>query len=397
MATTAFASGDPRTQKIWSTLLFKDALDDMVLTSLMSAGGDNVLVVDKKLIAKPGNTIVTELRKRLTGAGKGDNGSIQGNEQALQVLNQSTVIHERSTGVVSEGELSDKYTATDIRQDGRAALSEWLSDRLEYDVIQALAGLYNESGISTVNEVAPTTNRIWRGGQTAAGALAADSSMTLTDAEIGNGGAGDDLNYLFGTKVVNKIVEYAEYYKIPRVRIRNPKSNQLVGDYWVYVGHPFQFADMRNETGETGWARLVAQAHERRNEHPLFTGAIGMWNGVVLLSSNKIPIRTGAGGTTEAEGFTLAAGVTTDALPSGVTAARGLFLGRQAGILAWGRTPRWYEYYTDASSGKTGRKPGIGTDMLYGVKKTKFNDHGETTSTQDDFSVICIDTAVTGL
>jgi len=396
MAGTAFGTNDPLTIKKWSHRTFKDMLDDISFTPMMGSEEGAVIQIDKELTKGKGDTITMRMRARLTGAGIGDDGKIQGNEEPQRARSLPVVIHERGHGVVSEGKMSEKRTATTIREDGRAGLGEWGADRIEYDIIQALCGLYNEPGIQTVNVSAPTPNRILYLGQSAAGTLTTDAT---TDATLGDGGGDDPLNYLFGTKVITEAVAYAKSYKFPKATIRNPKNHQLVGKYYIIVAHPLSFKAMRAETGETGWSRIAAQALERSDKHPIFEGALGMWDGAILIESNKMPRRVGAGGTFPAEGFLLNAGldVTTDPAAPDVTIGRALLLGGKAGVFAWGQLPGWYEYYDDCSSGTHGRHPGVATDMIYGVRKTRFNDHGLTTSTQEDYATLCIDHCINPL
>ncbi len=392
MAGTAFTQADPRTILKWSKKLFIDMLNDMTLTNLLGSTNDSAIVVDSDLTRGKGTQVTMEMYKKLEETGGGDDDRIDGNEERLFVLNMPVQIHERSKGVVSEGQMSAKRTSTKVRRDGRRAIRGWGAEKLEFDLVQAISGLYNESGISTVNEAEPTTNRIWYGGQTVGGAV-----TSVAD----DGAIADATNYLFGTKVINRMAEFMDEYQFGMVEVRNVNKRdqrgfgRLIGKYWVCVAHPRQIAALRNETGEHGWTTIVKDAHDRGAMNPIFSGAVGVFNGVIIYRSNMVAVRTGAGGTTPAEGFLLNAGrtATTDELTSGVTVARALFLGAQAGMLAWGQTPSWYEYWSDID----GRIPGIASDMIYGAKKTIFNDHGQTSSTEEDYAVLCADTAITPL
>jgi N4-gp56 family major capsid protein len=125
--------------------------------------------------------------------------------------------------------------------------------------------------------------------------------------------------------------------------------------------------DLRVSTGASGWLEIqksAAQAEGRDN--PIFKGALGMLNNVIL-HSHKSVIRFsdyGAGGN--------------------VAAARNLFLGRQAMVVAYG-TPggqrfMWQEEMTDY-----GNEPTFVAGLIVGMKKTRFNSR--------DFGVIAADTA----
>jgi hypothetical protein len=101
-----------------------------------------------------------------------------------------------------------------------------------------------------------------------------------------------------------------------------------------------------------------------------------MWDGVIVHEYDKMQLRTGAGGSTASELFE-----TGDACVSGVTVARGLFCGAQAGILAYGRKIGWKEKMFEFES-----QFGVEVSSIYGFSKAKFN--------SQDFAVISCDTCV---
>ena len=114
-----------------------------------------------------------------------------------------------------------------------------------------------------------------------------------------------------------------------------------------------------------------------------------MWNGCLVIPYDRLPYRTGAGGATLAEGFALNAGytATTDAVANTVTVARGCLLGAQALSFGWAMLPGWWEDYVDCNNAK------IKTEMMYGVMRTQFNQHGTTTAMAEE-AIINFDTCI---
>ena len=110
---------------------------------------------------------------------------------------------------------------------------------------------------------------------------------------------------------------------------------------------------------------------------------------MLVFEYDRIPTRTGAGGTTLAEGFLLNAGrtATTDPAASGRTVARALFLGAQAMAFGWAMKPSWSEDVVDND------RPKIKVNMLYGTKGSIFNAHGTETPGSDE-SRFVLDTEV---
>ena len=407
---TSFASGDPRTQTIWSKKVFVYAMQNMALTPLMGKGKNSLIQVEQKLEKEPGDTIVFKSKSPMSGAGQGDGGNTTGNEEALKRRNMSLVVHERAHSFVSDGPISEQRTDTNIREEGKDDLGDWYTEAFENDLITAAAGLYNENSsgaaIETINESYPTKGRIYYGGQNAAGTLGnsgvtfgtaadptADGDALLTaDATL--------LNHVMGTLHLSAIRRRA-IAAVPRFRpviVRdlskiNPDDTRkgvqgpMVGKFHLVLLHPYQIKSIKAETGATGWAQLTGAAQVRGNLNPIFSGASFIWDSCIVWEYDRIPIRTGAGSNTLAEGFLLngTRTLTTDICANERTVCRGLFLGAQAMAFGWAQRLKWHEDMIDA------RKPKVVVDCIYGVKRANFNAHGTTTPGSDE-AIYCMDT-----
>jgi len=385
---TQFGANDPRTQAKWSRKMFEYAIQELWLTQHGFIGtGPNSIIqqlteLDGKRVA--GSKVTVEMEVPLQGAGQGDDGDTTGKEEALTVLNQTVEIHERAHSVVSAGKMSEKRTSTDIREAGKRQLGIWQAQKLENDLMAALYGLYNESGISVVNESAPSSARIYFGGQTAAGAV---SDALTSDATLS---AATTANYLCGLQLLDVMKRKAKLCtpKIVPLRVKGyPKP------IYVVLLHEYQIKAIQLQTGTNSYQTLMAQAQRRGEDNPLFAGAEFLWNGMLVYDYERAPMRTGAGGVTPAEGFVLHSGktYTTDPVADGISVARGLLLGRQAGMLVWGQKPGWYEDKKDA------RLPKIVIDELLATAKTKFNEYTQPSggnTAQQDFGVYAFDTQV---
>jgi len=397
---TSFATGDPRTQTIWSKKVFKYALQNMALTAMIGDSKGSLIQTENRLKDTPGDTIIFESRDPMSGSGQGDDGNTTGNEERLKRRNMSLSVHERAHSYVSAGKISEQRTATKIREDGKEDLGEWFGEALEDDLITCACGLYNEnsssSAIQTINEAYPSTNRIYYGGQSLVGAL---GTAYTTDALLT---AGTQSSNYMGTLVLEKVRRKAlaaspkfRKVKIHDVSKMNPDDPRggihgpLVGKYLMALLNPLQIKSIKAESGAIGWKAMVAEADKRGNLNPLFSGASFLWDGILVWEYDRIPTRTGAGGTTLAEGFSLNAGrtATDDACASGDIVARAILMGAQAICLGWAQTLRWYEDVIDA------RKPKVVVDALYGVKRTQFNAHGTETAGETE-AIYCIDTEV---
>lgn len=393
---TQLLNANALTQEHWPQTMFEFMLENMQLSKFMGQDSGNIIQLNKDLSKKAGDKVTFELDMPLSNAGIGDDGTLEGNEESMSFYNFPVTIHERGNAVKSAGKMTDKRTAIDIRKKAVYALSRWAAEQLDNDCLYALSGLGNQntyvgegtSSIETVNEKAPSTNRIFYGGQTTAGVL----SSVDSDSEIGDDAADDYANYLFGTLVISLIKRKAQL-AYPKFRPIN------VGGKWYYVMfiHPLQTKAIRAETGAAGWAQIQRNANVRGINNPLFTregagrermfdGAIGVWDDVILYEYERIQTRVGG------EVFDSGDTVNADYITSGTCRiCRALLCGAQAGVVAWGQPWKRYEKNFDYY-----RKPGTATDGLYGVSKTQFRDPGANQSTntaQDDFAVFAVDTA----
>lgn len=400
---TSFASGDPRTQTIWSKKVFVFAMQNMALTPLMGKDKNSLIQVEQRLLKEVGETIIFKSKSPMSGAGQGDGGNTTGNEEALKRRNMSLTVHERAHSFVSDGPISEQRTDTNVREDGKEDLGDWYTEAFENDLITAAAGLYNENSsganIETINESYPTSDRIYYGGQTAAGALGNSGATYATDALLT---AGTQASNLMGTLLLSAIRRRA-IAAVPRFRpviIRdlskiNPDDTRkgvqgpMVGKFHLVLLHPYQIKAIKAETSATGWTQMTSAAQVRGNLNPIFSGASFLWDSMIVWEYDRIPLRTGANGTTLAEGFLLNAGrtATTDACANGRSVARGLFLGAQALAFGWAQRLKWHEDMIDA------RKPKVVVDCIYGVKRTIFNAHGTSTPGSDE-AIYCIDSEV---
>ncbi len=405
---TSYAFTDPRAQTVWSLAVFAYGLQNMFFTGMMGKDRNSLIHVNTDLLTKKGGTIITQSRQPLDNVGVGDDGDTRGNEGQIRRRNMSTEVHGRANSTVSAGDVSEQLTASEFREDSRVDLGEWLSEAMEDDISTSAAGLYNvnssSNDIQTINESYPTSDRIHYGGQNAAGTLATAGGVVGasfgTDALLS---ADTSANNRFGTSIM-ELIKRKMIAATPRFRpvivrdvskmnpddVRSGKfSGPVLAKIFIVLVDPLQIKDIRAETGDNSWKVMQQQANIRGNLNPIFTGAEFYHDGMLVFSYDRIHRRTGAGGTSLAEGFLLNAGrtVTTDAVASDRTVARSLFMGAQAIHFGWAKKPSWSEDFVDND------KPKIKVATIYGVKRIIYNAHGTSSPTSDE-SIFVLDTEV---
>lgn len=355
---TTIPFGDAKAQKKWSGSLFIDSTKKSYWNRKFVGESDNDVIQRlTDLETDAGDTIDYDLSVQLRQKPTTGDNRLEGKEESLKFYSDQVMIDQLRHGVSAGGRMSRKRTAHNIRRIAKDRLSDYWSkymDELHFIYVSGARGI-NEDFTEDVAYVghagnpiqAPDASHLSYGGD-------ATSKATI------------DAN----DKMSKATIEKAEV-KARMMRSRDPSTANMLpvmlnGEpHYVCVMSPFQEHDLRT-ADTTGWIDIqkAAAASEGRN-NPIFKGGLGMIKNVVLHSHESV-IRFsdyGAG----------------NALP----AARALFLGRQAGVIAFGSSGGlrfdWKEVEADYEN-----EPKVASGTILGIKKTRFNNK--------DFGVQTIDT-----
>jgi len=385
----------------WGAKTFKEAFEKNPLTRFMGKESDAIIQVKMDLAKVQGDKVTFGIRNLLTGNGQTDDGTYEGNEEGMNFDSFTLEIHEHGHSVQLAGNMTEKSAAMNLRTEAKDALAEWKARIGARGIIDSLSGLQahafsgqvlgasalltDASGtnvIQTVQQVAPTRSatakRYFCGGQTTGGVVsrvANPSEVTAAD------------NCLMGTKVIEQIKRMAKLEVASDGSHITPIRPIRIGGDEVYVllVDPLQTKSLR---ADSDWKAAMQNAYIRGKDNPFFSGALAYWDGVAIFETQMLHRRTGAGGTTGAEYFDS----TTEALASGVTMVRSLFLGAQSACLAYGKMPVWTEGHLDWQRTRWG----FHTNWIYGMKKVARYSTGASPSLTSDseFGCIIVDTAV---
>jgi len=363
MADTGFRSDSDQTVKIWSALLYKEALKTIYFGKFVRSDDLSIIQTKDDLTKEAGDQIGFDLRTRLSGGGRTDDQDLEGYEEALTFYGWSVLLHLRANAVKAKGKMSMRRTKHNIMTNAKNALGDWMAEMIDTDTVLALSGLANSAIVddddAIIAAVNPSTNRIWFGGQTTGGVLEAVTTDLLVNDAAAN---------LFGTLVISAVKRKAE--------LATPKIRPVMVDgqkHYVMFIHPYQAKALKNEAA---WKAAQQYANVRGNKNPIFSGALGVWDGVVVHEYERIETRLGTTASGDAASYFLS----TDECANGIYVARALFCGAQAGVHAYGQKPGWYP-----KDFQYNRVPGVATDVIYNAGKTRFN--------SEDFGIICVDTA----
>jgi hypothetical protein len=421
---TGYNINDPRTQKVWSKKFFKFMLENMVLSNYMGTDMNSPISKITDLTAKKGGSVVFEMEAPLLGNGIGDNGrfiAVDGsntfNTESMKDYNFTVFIHERGNAVQAAGKITNQYTSTDVKTSGLRRLGVWMAEALEDDLIAAGSGVGNvlqdgtaRTGIETVNGSNPTQNRYFAIGEHVTTGVIQYCTIDGTASSLITGVANLPLNSFtadaqgvdtrFGTHVIEFLKRKARQvilgsYGGTTLKVPKLSPCKIDGkDAYCLVISRLQEKSLK---ADLRWNESQQMANVRGEKNPLFSGAIGIWDGVIIKVSERIQSRLGAGGVTVTEYFNDFDAATVDFVTDTVLVDRGLFLGANGIVVAYGQMPA-----KSSSKEDIGRIDAVCVDSIYGTAKVQFKYWDTTNWTTgagdndltEDYGVISFDTVV---
>ncbi len=323
--------------KYWAKLTWKAGREAMFFDKFTGRDAFSCVHIKEELSKGSGDSINIPLLMQLNGPGVTGDAWLEGNEEALVYRSMDVHLQRIRNAVRLTGKFDEHKTQINMRQDAKASLAEWLADYTDTGIFSVLTGVYPSNVTPSAYPfpvVAPSDDRIvYGGGQTA------EADITPADK--------------FTADLIGVCKRKAVMDKTKRMRPLKDKGREL----FIMVIDPFQARDLREDAK---WLRAQELANVRGESNPIFSGALGLYDGVIVHESTRIP-RTATG-------------------KSDAYVAHGLFLGAQACVLVEGEAPEWQEDTFDY-----GNKWGVSFGRMFGLEKAQFKFDG---SNLTDFGVI---------
>lgn len=306
----------------WSKELFTEAKNDTYFSRFFG-GSSSAIQVLNDLKAAKGKDITVGLKMKISGSGVTGDNTLAGNEVPIDTYTQTVTLDQLRQGVISKGKMHNKKVLIDFRKEALDSLKIWFAETMEQDMIDTLSGATSTAGVATYAFGTDCTYAVWN-----------DAGTIKTTTPAGSLATADILT----PKTIS--------FMAARAKLIDPKMRPIrVGgkDYYVLIVHPETARELKND--ET-WQNAQQYAMPRGGDNPLFTGALGMWDGVVVHEHDGIQKMT----------------------VNSVNANRNLFLGAQAGLVAFGGDHSWHEETVDR-----GNKLSVSASIIYEMAKSKFN------------------------
>lgn len=361
---TTFEANNPLAVKVWSKSLAVESIRRMYFGKFTGTGDDNLVQVKEDLKKAAGDQITSGLRFQLEGDGILGDATLEGNEEAQRFGDDSIRIDQLRHAVRLKGQMTEQRVPYNLRQDARDALADWGARRMDRILANHLTGYTPANatpvftGANTI--LAPSANRIIRpNGKTT------DQSLV----------AGDefDLRLLDLAKLQARRSRLTPNSTSPNSMPIRPL--RIGGkDYYVAFLADDQVHDLRNSQWWTE-IQLAAMQGGDITDNPIFSGALGIYNGIILHEWSEMP--NGVHSTTGAP------------VPN---TRRAVLAGAQAVSMAFGGNSsetrwKWREEVFDYDN-----QFGVGVASIFGLKKNRFIPTDRSTTEGEDFGTVVIST-----
>ncbi|MBU0471744.1 MAG: N4-gp56 family major capsid protein, partial [Nanoarchaeota archaeon] len=273
--------------QLWEKELYKNVMDNLFFMNknLMGTSSESVIKVKEDLMKSKGDTLTMGISYKLSGSGVNGDGTLEGNEEAINSYAQTVSIDQKRNAVRTIGKLDLQKACYDIRADAKNKLSIWLQEFLEMQIFLKAGGITTTT-LTDVSGAVYSADATWSNSADiipGADEVAGKGSRYLC-AKVGGGGLGA----IATTDIM--ITDLITKAKI-KAQLANPKIRPIkingVNHYVLFL-HPWQVADLKLNASSK-WYAAQKEAQVRSGQNPIFTGALGIWDNVILHEHEYVP------------------------------------------------------------------------------------------------------------
>lgn len=335
--------------KAWAKATWDFGKKESYFSKFMGHGRDSIIQVHEDLSRGKGTSVEVSLLMPLNGAGIVEDNQLENYEEEMKYRSCVVNLSRIRNAVRLKGRFEEQKTQEHMRSDMRKVLSAWLARYIDLSIFSVLTGVYppfyddNAQTPLPYSVDTPSDNRrLYAKGKNNINSLVANDYFTAD---------------IIGA--ARRMAQADELTGLQPIRIDGRET-------YVMVIDPYQARDLRKDTK---WLEAQKHANIRGEKNPIFSGALGIYEGVVVHECSRVPRTEQVGNSVE----------------NPIMVGHALFLGAQACIFAEGEAPRWREETFDY-----GNQYGVSIDRMFGLKRATFKYDG---THKTDFGVINVMTA----
>lgn len=309
-------------KQLWRKELFTDVRDLLYIDRFIGTSEQSMIQEFTDLRKEKGSRINFGLAMKLSGNGITGDNTLEGNEEAMQDYATYVTIDQIRHAVLLTGKMDEKKNAYDMRVSAKNRLASWIAEYVERDMFFKLCGDITTTRHDFANDTsaAAATRSVFAGGQSAV--------ANITTA------------MKFDTKCIDAAKQKAE---VASPKIRPIKVNGK--SMFVMFIHPYDATNLRQDPV---WNQAQRDANVRGEENPIFSGAMGVYNNVVIHVHDYVYRYNDGSGS--------------------AYVSRNILCGQQAGVIAWGMNVDWVEKSFDYEN-----QQGFACGAIFGTSKPIFN------------------------
>lgn len=251
-STTELAYAIP---EIWSKDLIFEATRQTFWHKFYGPQGSRKPIIRKDDLMKvPGDRVNIQTCAQLTGDGvTSESGVLKGNEELLSIGQLYITLGERRHAVAYTKRAKQRINF-EVRETAKNVLANWLAEKMDADMFSVATNGF--------------TNTLYGGNATSVGDLGTDDTLSCA--------------------VLDRIkVEMLMQRALPvNVMNESGKESDIAKlNYYILVVHPY---DAHNLKQDETWREAQQYANIRGEKNPLFTGALGVYNGIIVYENEGV-------------------------------------------------------------------------------------------------------------
>ena len=357
--------------ELWQKELYQDVMDDNYFSKFMGEGTNSIVQIKSQLKKSKGDTVTLPLTAKLSGNGITGDSELEGNEEAISAYSEAVTIDQIRNAVRLTGKLDEQKNVYDMRMDAKDKLGVWAKEFIERQIFLKLGSVTNTS-LTDVNGTVVGTRAAWS--NTPDYVPDADTAAGYGDRYLGADYASGATSLASTDLITPELIMRAK----TKARLASPmvKPLRIEGkEYYVMFIHPWQAYDLKNNAT---YAQAQREAQVRGNSNPIFTGALGIWDGVVIHEHEYVPFLDVSVAGNSFRGSATGTNFAVDT-------CRAILCGQQAAAFVQTQD----SFMMNEKTFDYGNKVGYATALIGGIQKVQFN--------SKDYGVVALDTAATSL
>lgn len=361
MAKTEFGVNHSLSNKLWSKQLATEAIRKTYIGKFIGSGKDSLIMEKVDLRKQAGDKITCGLVIQLGGDGIQGDATLEGNEESMVYFNDSLFVDQLRHAVRVNGRMTEKRVPYSMRENARDLLADWWAVRMDVSFANHIAGNVAQTDTKYTGNnavVAASTNRIFR-----PNSVANDQSLTSTD--------------IMSLELIDYAKEKAETANTGDST--GPLIRPIMidgGEHYVMFLHDYQVTDLRTSTSTGQWLDIQKAALSGGGgaKNPIFTGALGVYNGVVLHKWSRLPL-----------------GVNSSTSAAVASTRRAVLCGANSAMVAFGGDNSDTRYTWVEKKFDYDNQLGVSAGAIWGLKKCQYAPESGSTN-QEDYGTIVVPT-----